>query len=140
MPVARLSIIFAIFFSTLATAMLVKSGRLSISPDGLMLIGWITAPYVLLALAARFGRLPTVTIGSFVLLILMGTDASLSYVDIGFHLWSEPDAEAAMAFIFIPTVQIFISLISIGLLVGIGEWLARRREKGAGESAPSFDR
>jgi len=140
MPVARLSIIFAIFFSTLATAMLVKSGRLSSSPDGLMLIGWITAPYVLLALAARFGRLPTVTIGSFVLLILMGTDASLSYVDVAFHLWSEPDAEAAMAFIFIPTVQIFISLISIGLLVGIGEWLARRREKGAGESMPSSDR
>jgi prenyltransferase beta subunit len=70
----------------------------------------------------------------------MGTDASLSYVDVAFHLWSEPDAEAAMAFIFIPTVQIFISLISIGLLVGIGEWLARRRDKGAGESVPSSDR
>ena len=138
--VARLSIIFAIFFSTLATAMLVKSRRLSIGPDGLMLIGLIIAPYVLLALAARFGRVPTVTIGSLVLLILMGTDASLSYVDVAFHLWSEPDAEAAMAFIFIPTVQIFISLISIGLLVGIGEWLARRREKGADESAPSSDR
>ena len=105
-----------------------------------MLIGLIIAPYVLLALAARFGRLPTVTIGSFVFLILSGTDASLSYVDVAFHLWSEPDAEAALAFISIPTVQIFFSLIGIGLLVGIGEWLARRREKGADESAPSSDR
>jgi hypothetical protein len=36
-------------------------------------------------------------------------------------------------------MQIFFSLIGIGLLVGIGERLARRRQKGAGESAPSSE-
>jgi hypothetical protein len=131
MTVAKISLGLAIFFGVIpASILLLHAGG---SGDGpllglLFLLAWVVAPYALLALTARFGQFPAVTIGSLVLLIISGLFGSFVYIDSYFHIWSRADQQDPLLFAALPIFQGFVGLLSLGLLAGIGAWLAKRKK------------
>ena len=140
---AHLTAAFGLLFIVVTGAILASDANDNFFPGGLIILGFTAVPYVLLALAARFARYPCVKIGSFVILFLTGTYCTLGYADFTFHIWtkgSELDAQSALIFVALPMVQVFVSVISVGLLFALGAWLESRKAKGADCSAPSSDR
>lgn len=127
---ARLTAVFGLLFIVATGAILLSDADADFFPSGLIILGFTAVPYVLLALAARFARHPCVKIGSFVLLFLSGTYCTLGYADFTFHIWtkrSELDAQSALIFVALPIMQLFVSLVSVGLLFALGAWLDRRK-------------
>ena len=100
---------------------------------------WIISPYAALLAAARFGKFRTVTWGAPAVLVIIGFYGNLAYADVNFHFASESDAQEALIFLVMPFVQNVVAVGSMGLLLAIGYWLSRRKEKGADCSAPSSD-
>jgi len=140
---AQLSAAFGLLFALATAAIVASQGSGSFFPGGMFITALCVSPYVLLALAARFARYPCVKIGSFVILFITGTFCTLGYADFTFHIWtkgSELDAQSALIFVALPMMQVFVSVVSVGLLFALGAWLDRRKEKGADHSAPSSDR
>ena len=140
---AHLTAAFGLLFILVTGAILASGDNDNFFPAGLIILGFIAVPYVLLALAARFARYPCVKIGAFVVLFITGTYCTLGYADFTFHIWtkrSELDAQSALIFVALPMMQVFVSAISVGLLFALGAWLERRKAKGADCSAPSSDR
>ena len=140
MTVARISLALALLFGGFAVAM---SARMSSEPWSLSSLGfyaWLIAPYLMFFCAARFGRLPVLTKGALVLLILCGAYGTLAYADVNFHFWSKSDAQEALVFLVVPFSQFFYGVPLLGILAAIGAWLERRKQKGADCSAPSSDR
>lgn len=74
MTVAKVSLGLAILFGAIPTAILLLAGGSGggLSLGLLFILAWVVAPYALLALTARFGKFPAVTIGSLVILIITG--------------------------------------------------------------------
>lgn len=97
---------------------------------------WLISPYALLTLAARFGRSSVAIKGSLVLMILAGLWGSLMYAELTFHFTTKPDAQDAIAMIFIPALQHMVIVPATALLFALGVLLARRKQEGADRSAP----
>ena len=130
MTVAKVSLGLAIFFGAIPTAILLLAGGSGggLSLGLLFILAWVVAPYALLALTARFGKFPAVTIGSLVILIITGLFGSFCYIDSHFHLWSRADQQDPLLFAALPIFQGFVGLLSLGLVAGIGAWLAKRKK------------
>ena len=139
---AHLSAAFGLLFFVVTGAILASEANDNFFPGGLILLGFIAVPYVLLALAARFARYTCVKIGSFVVLLITGTFCTAGFADYAFSIWTKRsyDAQEALIFVALPMMQGFVSVISVGLLFALGAWLERRKAKGADCSAPSSDR
>jgi uncharacterized protein YacL len=97
---------------------------------------WLLSPYAILAAAARFGKFRTVTWGAPAVLVIVGFYGNLAYADVNFHFASKSDAQDALVFLVLPFVQNVVAVGSMGVLLAIGYWLARRKEKGTDCSAP----
>lgn len=130
MTVAKVSLGLAILFGAIPTAILLLAGGSGggLSLGLLFILAWVVAPYALLALTARFGKFPAVTIGSLVILIITGLFGSFCYIDSHFHLWSRADQQDPLLFAALPILQGFVGLLSLGLVAGIGAWLAKRKK------------
>ena len=100
---------------------------------------WILSPYVVLLAAARFGKFRTVTWGAPAILVIVGFYGNLAYADVNFHFASESDAQEALVFLVMPFIQNVVAVGSMGVLLAIGAWLGRKKEKGADRSAPSSE-
>jgi hypothetical protein len=135
MTVARISLGLAIFFGAIPTAILLLSGGHSIG--SLFILSWVIAPYALLALTARYGKFPAVTIGSLVLLVIAGLFGAFCCIDVRFHLFSRADQQDPLLFAALPIFQAFVIVLSLGLLAGVGAWLERRKEQQGGGSSAS---
>lgn len=128
---AHLTAAFGLLFIVVTGAILASGGNENFFPAGLIILGFIAVPYVLLALAARLARYPCVKIGSFAVLFLTGTFCTLGYADFTFQIWtkrSELDAQSALIFVALPIMQGFVSVVSVGLLFALGAWLDRRKQ------------
>ncbi|MFN5057665.1 MAG: hypothetical protein ACK47U_10705 [Verrucomicrobiota bacterium] len=125
MTVAKISLVLAIYFGAIPASILFAHSRGELSLGLLFILAWVVAPYALLALTARFGQFPAVTIGSLVLMIITGLFGSFVYIDSYFHIWS--DQQDPLLFAALPIFQGFVGLLSLGLLAGIGAWLAKRK-------------
>jgi len=139
---AHLSAAFGLLFALATAAIVATQGSGSFFPGGIFITGLCVSPYVLLVLAAWFGRYPCVKAGSFVVLMLTGTYCTLGYADYSFSIWTKKqdlDAQSALIFVALPLFQIFVSVLSIGFLFALGAWLERRKTKGADRSAPSSE-
>jgi hypothetical protein len=88
---------------------------------------WLLTPYILLALAARYGRFPVAIKGALVLTILGGLWGTLMYAELTFHFTTKPDAQDAIAMLFIPALQHMAVVPALALLFAIGAILARRK-------------
>ena len=97
---------------------------------------WIVSPYAILVAAARFGKFRTITWGAPAVLTVVGCYGNLAYADVNFHFWSKSDAQEALVFLFMPFLQNVVAVGSMVVLLAIGFWLDRRKEKGADCSAP----
>lgn len=97
---------------------------------------WMLSPYAALLAAARFGKFRTVTWGAPAVLVIVGFYGNLAYADVNFHFASESDAQEALIFLVMPFVQNLVAVGSMGVLLAIGLWLDRRKQKGADCSAP----
>ena len=97
---------------------------------------WLLSPYAILVAAARFGKFRTVTWGAPAVLVIIGFYGNLAYADVNFHFASKSDAQDALVFLVLPFVQNVVAVVSMGVLLATGYWLARRKEKGADRSAP----
>lgn len=130
MTVAKVSLGLAIFFGAIPTAILLLAGGSGgeLSLGLLFILAWVVAPYALLALMARFGKFPAVTIGSLVLLIITGLFGSFCYIDSHFHIWSRADQQDPLLFAALPIFQGLVGLLSLGVLGGFGAWLAKRKK------------
>lgn len=128
MTVAKVSLGLAIFFGAIPASIVFAHSRGELSPGLLFILFWVVAPYALLALTARFGVFPAVTIGSLVLLIITGLFGSFVYIDSYFHIWSRADQQDPLLFARWPILQGFVGLLSLGALAGIGTWLAKRKK------------
>jgi hypothetical protein len=89
MTVAKISLVLAIYFGAIPASILFAHSRGELSLGLLFILAWVVAPYALLALTARFGQFPAVTIGSLVLMIITGLFGSFVYIDSYFHIWSD---------------------------------------------------
>lgn len=118
MTVAKVSLGLAILFGAIPTAILLLAGG---SGGGLSL-------GLLFILAWVVGKFPAVTIGSLVILIITGLFGSFCYIDSHFHLWSRADQQDPLLFAALPILQGFVGLLSLGLVAGIGAWLAKRKK------------
>jgi hypothetical protein len=98
---------------------------------------WMLSPYAALLAAARFGKFRTVTWGAPAVMVIVGFYGNLAYADVNFHFASESDAQEALIFLVMPFVQNVVAVGSMGVLLAIGLWLNRRKQKGADRSAPS---
>ena len=138
---ARLTALFGLLFFVVTGAILVSKANDNFFPGGLIVLGFIAVPYVLLALAARFARYACVKIGSFVVLLITGTFCTAGFADYAFSIWTKPshDAQAALIFVALPMFQMMVSGVSVGLLFALGARLEHRKEKGADRSAPSVE-
>ncbi len=97
---------------------------------------WLLSPYAILGAAARFGKFRTVTWGAPSMLIIIGFYGNLAYADVSFHCWSRSDAQQARSCLAMPCGQNVVAVGSMGVLLAIGYWLEKRKEKGADRSAP----
>lgn len=88
---------------------------------------WLLSPYALLALAARFGRFPLVIKGALTLTILAGLWGSWLYAELTFHFTTKPDAQDAIAVIFIPALQHMVIVPTLAFLFALGVVLSRRK-------------
>ena len=138
---AHLTAAFGLLFALATAAIVASEANDNFFPGGLILLGFIAVPYVLLALAARFVRYTCVKIGSFVILLITGTFCTAGFADYAFSIWTKRsyDAQEALIFVALPIFQIIVSGISVGLLFALGAWLEHRKEKGADYSAPSSE-
>ena len=128
---ARLSAAFGLLFILATGAILASDANDNFFPAGLIILGFIAVPYLLLALAAHFARYPCVKIGSFVVLFFTGTYCTLGYADFTFQIWTKRsmDAQSALIFVALPIMQLFVSVVSVGLLFALGAWLERRKRQ-----------
>ena len=88
---------------------------------------WTLSPYLALVAAARFGKFRTVTWGAPAVLVFVGFYGNLAYADVNFHFWTKSDAQEALVFLFMPFGQNIVAVAAMGLLLGIGAWLDRRK-------------
>jgi hypothetical protein len=127
---ARLTALFGLLFALVPAAAILCRTNSNPFPLELATIALCSSPYVVLALAAHFGRYPSVKVGSFVVLMATGIFCSVlqSYEDpcpkhcCGFD---------GVLFIYLPLFQLFASVVSVGFLFALGAWLAHRKQKGA---------
>ena len=100
-------------------------------PDFMVLLCyWVLSPYPIPVIAARFGRLRTVTWGAPAVMVIIGLLGNLAYADVNFHFTSKQDLEwEALVFLFMPFFQYWVAVYSLGLLLAIGFWLERREGK-----------
>jgi hypothetical protein len=137
---ARLTALFALVFAIVPAAIVLSQKNRSPLPLELVVIAMCSSPYVVLALAAHYGRYPCVKIGSFIVLMLTGVFCTYIYADYFFAPATHRGHVGELyVFLLYPIDQLFVSAISVGLLFGLGDWLARRKEKGADRSAPRSD-
>ncbi len=127
---ARLTALFALVFAIVPAAIVLSQKNRSPLTLELVIIALCISPYVVLALAAHYGRYPCVKIGSFIVLILSGVFCTYIYADYFFAPATHRCHVGELyVFLLYPIDQLFVSAISVGLLFGLGDWLARRKEK-----------
>ncbi len=127
---ARLTALFAPVFAIVPAAIVLSQKNRSPLPLELVIIALCSSPYVVLALAAHYGRYPCVKIGSFIVLILSGVFCTYIYADYFFAPATHRGHVGELyVFLLYPIDQRFVSAMSVGLLFGLGDWLARRKEK-----------
>ena len=127
---ARLTALFALVFAIVPAAIVLSQKNRSPLPLELVVIAMCSSPYVVLALAAHYGRYPCVKIGSFIVLMLTGVFCTYIYADYFFAPATHRGHVGELyVFLLYPIDQLFVSAISVGLLFGLGDWLARRKEK-----------
>ncbi len=101
---------------------------------------WTLLPYALLVAAARFGKFWTVTWGAPAVLFVVGLYGNLAYANEIFRFWGDADSVFTLIFLFMPFAQNIIATGLMAILLGVGVWIERRKQKGADCSAPSSDR
>lgn len=142
MTAARLTLWLAGLFGLVSLWLQFRMGSANAFSDFSMLgfvIGlslWMISPYVVLAVAARYGKFRTVTWGAPAVLVVVGFYGNLAYADVNFHFATPSDAQEALVFLFMPFGQNVIAIGSMALLLAIGAWLGRKQSKGADRSAP----
>ena len=135
MLLARLTALFALVFAIVPAAIVLSQKNRSPLPLELVVIAMCSSPYVVLALAAHYGRYPCVKIGSLIVLMLSGVFCTYIYADYFFAPATHRGHVGELyVFLLYPIDQLFVSAISVGLLFGLGDWLARRKEKDADAS------
>ncbi len=129
MNVGRLTFWLAVIFGLIGLGFLFHGADADklLTPFVLGWALWLLSPYVLLALAARFGRFPVVIKGALVLVILTGVGGTAMYVELKFHFITKSDAQDAIAMLFIPFWQNLVVIPTLALLFATGAVLARRK-------------
>lgn len=128
MNVGRLTFWLAVVFGLIGLGFLLHGADDLLSPFLLGWALWLLSPYALLAVAARYGRYPIVARGSLILALLVGLWGSLMYAELTFHFTTKPDAQDAIAMIFLPALQHMFVTPSLALLFALGAWLERRKK------------
>jgi cation transport ATPase len=133
----RLTALFALIFAIVPAAIVLSQKNRSPLPFELVIMALCSSPYVVLALAAHYGRYPCVKVGSFIVLMLSGIFCTYIYADYFFAPATQRGHVGELyVFLLYPIDQLFVSAMSVGLLFAIGAWLERRKEQqGGGASA-----
>jgi hypothetical protein len=126
--VARITYLLAAAFGLIGPALFLRNVNLSdwgMLPAELGFALWFLSPFILIALAVRFGRFSA--IGAFIATLLAGLFGTWLYAELTFHFTTKSDAQDAIAMLFVAAYQHAIIVLTLGLFFFFG-WLQTRRK------------
>jgi hypothetical protein len=126
--VARITYLLAAAFGLIGPALFLRNVNLSdwgMLPAELGFALWFLSPFILIALAVRFGRFSA--IGAFIATLLAGLFGTWLYAELTFHFTTKSDAQDAIAMLFVAAYQHAIIFLTLGLSFLVG-WLQARRK------------
>ncbi len=125
---ARITYLLAAAFGLIGPALFLRNVNLSdwgMLPAELGFALWFLSPFILIALAVRFGRFSA--IGAFIATLLAGLFGTWLYAELTFHFTTKSDAQDAIAMLFVAAYQHAIIVLTLGLFFFFG-WLQTRRK------------
>ena len=126
--VARLTYVLAAVFALIGPALFLRTINLTewgMLPAELGFALWFVSPFILVALAVRFGRFSA--IGALIATLLAGLFGAWLYAELTFHFTTKSDAQDAIAMLFIAAYQHAIIMLTLGLSLIVG-WLQTRQK------------
>ena len=126
--VARLTYVLAAVFALIGPALFLRTINLTewgMLPAELGFALWFVSPFILVALAVRFGRFSA--IGALIATLLAGLFGAWLYAELTFHFTTKSDAQDAIAMLFVAAYQHAIIVLTLGLSLIVG-WLQARQK------------
>ena len=128
MNMRRLTYGLAAVFGLIGPALFLRN--INLSDWGMLVVElgfalWLVSPFVLVALVVRSERLSS--IGALIATIVAGLFGAWFYTELTFHFYTKPDAQDAIAMLFVAAYQHAIIILTLGLSFIVG-WLKTRRK------------